>query len=96
MGVLHKDRSSRTWRTFPRVACSCTPGAAAETVFWLTAANSFDARGLLSRWKTSSAPRLHGARTGPSLEALRYKSPGEWGRLMGLDRIPEVRTLPAN
>ena len=29
----------------------------------------------------------------PSLEALRYQTPGEWGKLMGLDRIPEVRTL---
>jgi hypothetical protein len=29
----------------------------------------------------------------PSLEALRYEAPGEWGKLMGLDRIPEVRTL---
>jgi len=29
----------------------------------------------------------------PSLEALRYVAPGEWGRLIGLDRIPEVRTL---
>jgi len=29
----------------------------------------------------------------PSLEALRYEPPGEWGRLLGLDRIPEVRTL---
>ena len=29
----------------------------------------------------------------PSLEALRYVAPGEWGKLMGLDRIPEVRTL---
>jgi len=28
-----------------------------------------------------------------SLEALRYQVPGEWGKLMGLDRIPEVRTL---
>ena len=28
-----------------------------------------------------------------SLEALRYQAPGEWGKLMGLDRIPEVRTL---
>ena len=28
-----------------------------------------------------------------SLEALRYEAPGEWGKLMGLDRIPEVRTL---
>jgi hypothetical protein len=28
-----------------------------------------------------------------SLEALRYVAPGEWGRLIGLDRIPEVRTL---
>jgi hypothetical protein len=31
----------------------------------------------------------------PSLEALRYEPPGEWGRLLGLDRIPEVRTLRA-
>ena len=30
-----------------------------------------------------------------SLESLRYKSPGEWGKLLGLDRIPEVRTLRA-
>lgn len=29
----------------------------------------------------------------PSIEALRYEAPGEWGKLMGLDRIPEVRTL---
>jgi hypothetical protein len=28
-----------------------------------------------------------------SIEALRYEPPGEWGRLVGLDRIPEVRTL---
>jgi len=27
------------------------------------------------------------------IERLRYESPGEWGKLMGLDRIPEVRTL---
>lgn len=26
-------------------------------------------------------------------EQLRYERPGEWGRLLGLDRIPEVRTL---
>jgi len=29
----------------------------------------------------------------PSLEQMRYESPGEWGTLLGLDRIPEVRTL---
>ena len=29
----------------------------------------------------------------PSLESLRYVAPGEWGKLIGLDRIPEVRTL---
>ena len=29
----------------------------------------------------------------PSLEQLRYVSAGEWGNLLGLDRIPEVRTL---
>jgi hypothetical protein len=29
----------------------------------------------------------------PSLEATRYESPGEWGKLLGLDRMPEVRTL---
>ena len=28
-----------------------------------------------------------------SLEQLRYEAPGEWGKLLGLDRIPEVRTL---
>lgn len=28
-----------------------------------------------------------------SLEALRYSVPGEWGKLLGLDRIPEVKTL---
>lgn len=28
-----------------------------------------------------------------SLVSLRYKAPGEWGKLLGLDRIPEVRTL---
>jgi hypothetical protein len=29
----------------------------------------------------------------PSLKALRYVAPGEWGKLIGLDRIPEVRIL---
>lgn len=28
-----------------------------------------------------------------SIEQLRYSAPGEWGKLMGLDRIPEVKTL---
>ena len=28
-----------------------------------------------------------------TLEQLRYCAPGEWGSLLGLDRIPEVRTL---
>jgi hypothetical protein len=27
-----------------------------------------------------------------SVEQLRYVAPGEWGKLLGLDRIPEVRT----
>jgi len=27
-----------------------------------------------------------------SIEALRYRAPGEWGKLLGLDRIPEVKT----
>ena len=31
----------------------------------------------------------------PSLEQLRYQVPGEWGKLLGLDRIPEVRTMRA-
>ena len=26
-------------------------------------------------------------------EALRYESPGEWGKLLGLERIPEAKTL---
>ena len=30
-----------------------------------------------------------------SVEQLRYATPGEWGHLLGLDRIPEVRTLRA-
>ena len=30
-----------------------------------------------------------------TLEQLRYQAPGEWGKLLGLDRIPEVRTLRA-
>lgn len=28
-----------------------------------------------------------------SVESLRYSAPGEWGKLLGLDRVPEVRTL---
>ncbi len=28
-----------------------------------------------------------------SLERLRYEPPGEWGKLLGMDRIPEVKTL---
>src|ERR1700746_3387709 len=28
-----------------------------------------------------------------SIESLRYYAPGEWGKLIGLDRAPEVRTL---
>jgi hypothetical protein len=27
------------------------------------------------------------------IEQLRYAAPGEWGNLLGLDRVPEVRTL---
>ena len=30
-----------------------------------------------------------------SIESLRYRAPGEWGKLLGLDRVPEVRTLRA-
>lgn len=28
-----------------------------------------------------------------SFERLRYEPPGEWGKLLGMDRIPEVKTL---
>jgi hypothetical protein len=28
-----------------------------------------------------------------SIEQLRYQAPGEWGNLLGLDRVPEVRCL---
>ena len=28
-----------------------------------------------------------------TIESLRYCSPGEWGKLLGLDRIPETKTL---
>ena len=30
-----------------------------------------------------------------SIESLRYCAPGDWGKLLGLDRAPEVRTLRA-
>ena len=30
-----------------------------------------------------------------SIEQLRYQAPGEWGKILGLDRVPEVRTLRA-
>ena len=30
-----------------------------------------------------------------SVEALRYTAPGEWGKLLGLDRCPEAKTLRA-
>ena len=30
-----------------------------------------------------------------TMESLRYEAPGEWGKLLGLDRAPEVRTLRA-
>ena len=30
-----------------------------------------------------------------SLERLRFEAPGEWGQLLGLDRIPQVHTLRA-
>ena len=29
----------------------------------------------------------------PSLEQTRYEAPGEWGKILGLDRLPEVKTL---
>jgi hypothetical protein len=29
----------------------------------------------------------------PTLEKIRYLAPAEWGKLLGLDRIPEVKTL---
>jgi hypothetical protein len=28
-----------------------------------------------------------------TIESLRYCPPGEWGKLLGLDRIPEAKTL---
>jgi hypothetical protein len=28
-----------------------------------------------------------------SPEDLRYEAPGEWGKILGLDRVPEVKTL---
>jgi hypothetical protein len=30
-----------------------------------------------------------------TIESLGYSAPGEWGKLLGLDRVPEVRTLRA-
>ena len=29
----------------------------------------------------------------PSLEQTRYQAPGKWGKLLGLDRLPEVKAL---
>ncbi len=29
------------------------------------------------------------------MEQVRYQSPGEWGKLLGLDRLPEVKTMRA-
>lgn len=29
----------------------------------------------------------------PSLEVLRYDPPGEWGKILGLDPVPAVKTL---
>jgi len=29
----------------------------------------------------------------PTPEDLRYEAPGEWGKILGLDRLPEVKTL---
>jgi hypothetical protein len=51
------------------------------------------ARGLLWSQDDLSASGLHGAARLKSIEALRYYAPGEWGKLLGLDRAPEVRTL---
>jgi len=28
-----------------------------------------------------------------AIESLRYQAPGEWGKLLGLDRSPEVKTM---
>ena len=28
----------------------------------------------------------------PTPEDLRYEAPGEWGKILGLDRLPEVKT----
>jgi len=50
-----------------------------------------DSRRLLSKSLEKACRILHGA----AVEQLGYEAPGEWGRLPGLDRIPEVRTLRA-
>jgi hypothetical protein len=42
---------------------------------------------MLALRSSHSCPRI------PSLEALRYVAPEEWSKLIGLDRISEVRTL---
>ena len=56
-----------------------------------------------NRLKVSTASRASSCKLGlmalarirKSPEQLRYVAPGEWGKLLGLDRIPEVRTLRA-
>lgn len=46
--------------------------------------------GLPSLWLLLAFLALARVKT---LEGLRYCAPGEWGKLLGLDRVPEVRTL---
>jgi hypothetical protein len=40
-----------------------------------------------------SVPALMALGRVASIEQLRYRAAGEWGNLLGLDRVPEVRTL---
>lgn len=47
----------------------------------------YDVNSIILTLAFSSLARIH------SIEKLRYEPPGEWGKLLGLDRIPEVKTL---
>lgn len=41
---------------------------------------------------TKSSRSLHDLGRVQTIESLRYSFPGEWGNLLGLDRIPEMKT----
>jgi hypothetical protein len=75
-----------TTRPLERVMASCGLLTSAELEF--VAANDVPNAGVLC-----ALPALLALVRCRSLEQSRYLSPGEWGKLLGLDRLPEVKTL---